>query len=83
MICTLRYGKIYNYDETYGSNTWSNEEFLIASSLFASLRHYQYSIEESYSLVYMYISLKGDPDIQYSKEYKDKLKDVMNLLEKA
>jgi hypothetical protein len=83
MILTLRYGNIYNYDETYGSTTWSADEFLIASSFFASLRHLGYSIEESYSFTYMYITLKGDPDIEYSSEYTEYLKNIMNLLEKA
>ena len=83
MICTLRYGNIYNYDTTYGDISWSNEEFFIASSLFASLQHIGISEEESYSLSYMYVILKGDPDIEYSVEYLQKLKRVMNLLEKA
>jgi len=83
MIHVFRSGKIYEYDEIYGCATWSKEQFFIASSLYASLKHLNYSNDEAYSLSYMYVSKENDPELEYENIYSNTLKKVFNLLEKA
>ena len=83
MIPVFRYGKIYNYDEVYGNNSWGNEQYLIASSLYATLRHMNVSEDEAYSLSFMYVSQMYDPELDFPQQYKKKLESIFNLLEKA
>lgn len=79
---TIRYGKIYNYDEDRGDDSWTNDDFLIASSYFATYVHLGYSEELSYSLSFMAVSIYIHPELKYSEEHSKLLK-MINHVETA
>ena len=79
---TIRYGKIYNYDEDRGDDSWTNDDFLIASSYFATYVHLGYSEELSYSLSFMAVSIYIHPELKYEEEHSKLLKSI-NRVERA
>ena len=79
----FRFGKIYNYDENYADSMWSNDELLIASSYYATCMYLGYNEELSYSLSYMYTSMKNQPELKYSDTHMKLLNNIFNRVEKA
>jgi hypothetical protein len=65
----FRYGKFYDYDETYGDKSWSDEQMFRASSLYATCRYLGYEEVLAYSLSYMYIINESVPETRYQEEY--------------
>jgi hypothetical protein len=83
MIPVLRYGKIYNYDITYGDRCWDQKEYFQAASLYATCMAKGYTSSESYTLAYMYITKEREPELQYGSLHMQELKKIMDHVEKA
>ena len=79
----FRFGKIYIYDEKNADIAWSYDELLIASSYYATCLQYDYSEELSYSLSYMYVSMKNHPELKYADTHMKLLKSIINRVEIA
>lgn len=79
----FRFGKIYNYDEDYADNAWCYDEMLIAASHYATCCVLGYSEDVAYSLSYMHVSMKNEPELRYSKEHKNMLDTITRRVERA
>ena len=79
----FRFGKFYEYNETYGDPSWSYDELLCASSAYASFCHYGIEESEAYSLSFMSVAMNHDPELDYPESFKIKMKQVFNHVEKA
>jgi len=75
----FRYGKFYEYDETFGDESWSNEQKFKAASLFATCCHLGYDTNTSYSLSYIYVTCEYVPEISYDSKYGDMLEKVLRV----
>ena len=73
----FRCGNFYDYDETYGDKSWSDEQIFRASSLYATCRHLGYDEVLAYSLSYMYIINESVPETVYQEEYMRILKKLL------
>lgn len=82
-MLTLRFGKIYTYDETNADDSWSYDNILIASAYYATCRHFGYSEDLSYSLSYMHVSMNNQPELRFSTEHINLMKVISNRVEKA
>ena len=83
MIPIFRHGKIYNYDTTYGDRSWSLGEYYQAASFYATCMVKGYSESMCYSLSYMYVSLKREPELCYESNYTKTIQQIMDHVEKA
>jgi len=83
MIPVFRYGKIYNYDTMYGDRSWDKKEYFQAASLYATCMAKGYTLSESYSLSYMYITKERAPELHYGSSHMQELKRIMDHVEKA
>ena len=72
----FRFGKIIEYDETYGCDSWSNEQKMKAASFYATCIQYGTEIQEAYSLSFMYVTINSQPETDYSSTYKNKIESI-------
>jgi len=79
----FRYGKFYDYDETYADYSWSYTQILKAASFFATCKHYKYDENLSYSLSSMYVFMEIEPEMKYDKSYMDILECIKGRVETA
>ena len=75
----FRYGKFYDYDETFGDESWSNEQMFKAASLFATCSHLGYDTSISYSLSYIYVTREHVPETSYDSKYEEMLEKVLRV----
>jgi hypothetical protein len=78
----FRFGKFYEYDESFADNSWSYEQILKAAAFFATSRYYNYDESLCYSLSSMYVYM-DEPEMKYEKIYMDMLETIKDLVEKA
>ena len=79
----FRFGKVYIYDEENADIAWSHADLLLASSYYATCRYYKYDENISYSLSYIYVSMKNHPELKYSEEHVNLLNTIINRVETA
>ena len=80
----FRFGKFYEYDESYADSSWSYEQVLKAAAFFATCHHYKYDENLCYSLSSIYIYMDDNhPEMKYEKVYVDMLENIKDLVEKA
>ena len=83
----FRFGKFYEYDESYAQDGWSNEQILKAAAFFATCKHFNYDEILCYNLSSMYILLEGNnpsqPELCYEKNHMDLLESIKNRVERA
>jgi len=80
----FRFGKFYEYDESFADYSWSYEQILKAAAFFATCRYYNYDENLCYSLSSMYIYMDGNhPEMKYEKNHMDILENIKGLVEKA
>jgi hypothetical protein len=75
----FRKGQFYIYDESLCDASWSNDQILQASSLYATCIHLGYNEEMSYSLSHMYIYSLYMPGLKYPEEYIKKIEKILHL----
>ena len=73
----FRKGKFYDYDESDCDASWSYDQVLQASSLYATCKHLGYDEDLSYSLSFMYISKLVMPGLKYEEKYEKMLEKIL------
>ena len=82
-MLTFRFGKIYNYNEDFADDLWSYNDLLVASSYYATCKHLGYMEDLCYSLSSMYVSMSNQPELRFSSEHMNLMKQIFNRVEKA
>lgn len=62
----FRFGTFYTYDTSYLDPSWSDDDILIVTSIYASLKHKKYDDNTAYSLSSMYVYQKSMPGLTYT-----------------
>ena len=79
----FRFGKFYDYDESYAQDDWSYEQILKAAAFYATSRHYNHDERLSYNLSSMYVLCESKPELSYEKSDMDLLESIKDLVERA
>ena len=82
-MLTFRFGKIYTYNEDSADESWSHDDLLIASAYYATCKHLGYNEDLSYTLSHMYVSMIHQPELRFSSEHMNLMKQILNRVEKA
>jgi len=76
-IPVFRKGTIIEYDTSYADSSWSNEELMEASSLYASCITRNIQSEKAYSIAFIYVMTKKYPDMCFEKTYMDIINSIV------
>ena len=71
IIPVFRKGRVIQYDINYADSSWSNQERMEASSMFASCIIRNIEREKAYSIAFIYVMTKKYPDMCFEKTYMD------------
>jgi len=78
----FRNGVFYDYNISYADSSWSYDQLLQVSSLYATCKNIGYDDEMAYSISHMYISMIIMPGLIYPEEYMKKIRTILSIMGK-